>query len=124
MSELRFLPHSLAAVSNTIWRCWPTEAPLLPPTGVAGVVSLKPTPGASSVRIWNVAACATALNDTTATTHPRRAARPHAMKRSRIMGTSHGRAVQRLVELRFAGHALRRQRAVGIAAYHRRHHAA
>src|ERR1041385_2336747 len=39
-------PQMLAANRNAIRRCSPMVVPEFPPTGVAGVGSLKPTPGA------------------------------------------------------------------------------
>ena len=39
-------PQMLAACWNAIRRCWPRVVPVLPPTGAAGVGSLKPTPAA------------------------------------------------------------------------------
>src|SRR3954470_6339903 len=42
----RIEPQMSAAYWKAISRCWPTVVPGLPPTGAAGVGSLKPTPGA------------------------------------------------------------------------------
>ncbi len=39
-------PQMLAAAWNALRRCWPSVVPGLPPTGAAGVGSLKPTPAA------------------------------------------------------------------------------
>ena len=39
-------PQTFAACWNAIRRCWPSVVPVLPPTGAAGVGSLKPTPAA------------------------------------------------------------------------------
>jgi hypothetical protein len=44
-------PHRFAAYWNALRRCCPTVVPGLPPTGVAGVGSLKPSPGPSLFRI-------------------------------------------------------------------------
>src|SRR4051812_28888066 len=40
-------PHFWAAAWNTLSACWPTVVPGLPPTGAAGVGSLKPSPAGS-----------------------------------------------------------------------------
>src|SRR3712207_6304150 len=48
-------PHLSAAAWKAFRRCWPSVVPLLPPTGVAGVVSLKPKFAASLFRITIVA---------------------------------------------------------------------
>src|SRR5262245_32004613 len=50
------LPQIPAAYWNTKRRCWPIVVPGLPPTGVAGVGSLKPSPVLSALRIVMVAA--------------------------------------------------------------------
>jgi hypothetical protein len=39
-------PQTFAAAWNAFRRCWPRVVPGLPPTGAAGVGSLKPTPAA------------------------------------------------------------------------------
>ena len=44
-----------SAYRSAIMRCSPTVVPVLPPTGVAGVGSLKPTPASSVVWITKVA---------------------------------------------------------------------
>src|SRR4051794_19156855 len=49
------LPQMSAAYVNASCRCWPSVTPALPPTGFAGVVSLKPTPGGSRLLITSVA---------------------------------------------------------------------
>src|SRR4051812_43581743 len=49
-------PHRLAAYVKAIRRCWPSVVPVLPPIGVAGVVSLKPTPAALMLLMTMVAA--------------------------------------------------------------------
>src|SRR5690349_17415542 len=50
------LPQSWSARLYAMMRCWPTVVPGLPPTGVAGVGSLKPTPGPSRLmRIMSAA---------------------------------------------------------------------
>ncbi len=41
----RIPPQRSAAYWKAMSRCWPTVVPELPPTGVAGVGSLKPAPG-------------------------------------------------------------------------------
>src|SRR5689334_22037007 len=53
---VRVAPQMLAACVNAIRRCWPRVVPLLPPTGTAGVGSLKPTPGPLMLLITIVAA--------------------------------------------------------------------
>src|SRR5688572_10315075 len=50
----------LAAWLNAISRCSPRVVPVLPPTGAAGVGSLKPTPGALRLTMTNCAGPATA----------------------------------------------------------------
>src|SRR4051794_26291111 len=55
-------PHLLAAAWKALSRCWPSVVPLLPPTGEAAVVSLKPTPAASLFKI-TIVAVAKALED-------------------------------------------------------------
>ncbi|VXB00192.1 hypothetical protein MASSI9I_10238 [Massilia sp. 9I] len=55
------LPQMLAACWKAIRRCWPRVVPVLPPTGVAGVGSLKPSPGAFWLTMVMVAAAWTAL---------------------------------------------------------------
>src|SRR5579871_216831 len=45
-------PQSAVACLNAFIRCWPTVVPVFPATGVAGVVSLNPSPGGS--RFWMV----------------------------------------------------------------------
>src|SRR5512135_3319324 len=49
-------PQMRAASWKTMRRWAPTVVPVLPPTGVAGVGSLKPTPAASVTTIWTSAA--------------------------------------------------------------------
>src|SRR5471030_1618821 len=44
---LRRAAQTAAAALKTLSRCWPRVVPVLPPTGVAGVVSLKPSPAPS-----------------------------------------------------------------------------
>src|SRR5262249_49222655 len=44
-----------AANWNAMSRCWPTVVPGLPPTGAAGVGSLKPSPGALTLTMVIVA---------------------------------------------------------------------
>ena len=45
-----------AAFWNALRRCWPSVVPGLPPTGAAGVGSLKPTPAALPLTMVIVAA--------------------------------------------------------------------
>ncbi len=54
----RIEPQIRATSWKTIIRCWPTVVPVFPPTGVAGVVSLKPWPAASFEMTTIVAAAA------------------------------------------------------------------
>ena len=51
------LPHWFAAAWNAINRCSPKVEPEFPPTGVAGVVSLNPTPARSLLTTVTLAAC-------------------------------------------------------------------
>src|SRR4051812_8944713 len=53
-------------------RCWPTVVPELPPTGAAGVGSLKPTPSGSVLTRTKLADCAPM--EATARTAPARSA--------------------------------------------------
>src|SRR5690349_5610801 len=53
---VRVAPQMLAAWVKAIRRCLPSVVPSLPPTGVAGVGSLKPTPGAFRLLMTIVAA--------------------------------------------------------------------
>src|SRR3954467_8956919 len=48
-------PHLLAAAWKAFRRCCPRVVPLFPPTGETAVVSLKPTPAASLLRMTIVA---------------------------------------------------------------------
>jgi hypothetical protein len=57
-------PQIFAAVWAAFIRCWPRVVPAFPPTGATGVVSLKPTPGASLFKITTVD-CADADDDAT-----------------------------------------------------------
>ena len=51
-------PQSSAAFWKALNRCWPIVVPVLPPTGVAGVASLNPTPAALALTIVMRAAAA------------------------------------------------------------------
>src|SRR5215203_2992619 len=52
----RIEPQTLAANWKAISRCWPTVVPGLPPTGAAGVGSLKPSLGPSPLTMTILAA--------------------------------------------------------------------
>jgi hypothetical protein len=69
----------LAAYSNAFTRCWPRVVPVLPPTGAAGVGSLNPSPGPSTMTISNLAGWAPA-RDVVVTVA---ASRAHPMARTR-----------------------------------------
>src|SRR5687768_14670209 len=58
---LSVAPHLAAAAWNAISRCSPSVVPVLPPTGAAGVPSLKPTPAALPLTMTMVAAALAAL---------------------------------------------------------------
>ncbi len=54
----KIVPQMLQAVRKTFRRCSPRVVPGLPPTGAAGVVSLKPSPVLSRLIRTKLAACA------------------------------------------------------------------
>src|SRR6188508_1055680 len=103
----------LAAVWNTISRCWPTVVPGLPPTGVAAVGSLNPSFAPSvlmivmvTARLGTVPSISAAI--TNAPPMSRRADRTRLLPRRRGTRRSSGRHAR-------ARQTLRRRRVVHAA---------
>src|SRR5690349_20081019 len=76
--------HRFAAYRNASSRCCPTVVPVLPPTGAAGVGSLKPTP-AGSVGVIVTVEAANAGVAAVSSAMPRAAARRGERRRRMII---------------------------------------
>src|SRR5947209_18391260 len=110
----RIEPQTLAAYWKTFRACWPTVVPGLPPTGAAGVGSLKPTPGALTLTMTMLAAPKTGPVSSRAS-----AKRPRSLVVFMVLLLlEHGSVVENGVGIRGAVHADLADRAVRLDLRH------
>src|SRR5215471_9916454 len=110
-----------AANWNAISRCAPTVVPVFPPTGVAGVESLKPTPGALPLTIVIVAAIAfgALAKPTARARETAKARRPTARRRKDLLLLElRARRCERKHHAGAGRETPDRDRAVGISLHH------